>query len=43
MFELIKYAKLEFKNNINISNEAKDFIERCLIKEKTKRLGAIND
>ncbi|EAR84156.1 Serine/Threonine kinase domain protein (macronuclear) [Tetrahymena thermophila SB210] len=42
MFEQIKYAKLEFKNTVAISNEAKDFIEKCLTKDKTKRLGAIN-
>lgn len=42
MFELIKYAKLEFKNSVLMSAEAKDFIEKCLNKDKTKRLGAIN-
>lgn len=40
MFELIKNSQLEFKPNIPISETGKDFISKCLNKDKTKRLGA---
>ncbi len=39
MFELITKAELKFPKLINISEEAKDLIQKLLIKDQEKRLG----
>lgn len=39
MYELIKNSELKFPRRISISDEAKDLLEKLLVKDPAKRLG----
>jgi len=43
MFQLIQTAEVKFHPQIKVSNEAKDFIVRCLKKNPKERLGSKDD
>lgn len=43
MFKLIKEAELKFPEKPLISAEAKDFIAKCLIRDRVQRMGAKTD
>lgn len=43
MFKLIKEAELKFPEKPAVSPEAKDFISKCLNRDRRLRLGAKND
>lgn len=43
MLDRIKNEELKFPSKPIVSDEAKDFITRCLNKDRTQRLGCKND
>lgn len=43
MFKLIKDSELKFPERPEVSKEAKDFITKCLNRDKSQRLGHLND
>lgn len=43
MFDFIKSKQLVFPELPVVSKEGKDFISKCLIRDKTQRLGSKND